>query len=71
MASEMIERVAKALTMYLQPTVNIKIDKAAAIAAIQAMRIPTDTMLDVVNYGRNSPYVTWIKMIDAALKEDD
>jgi len=79
--SEMVERVAKAVVAKLQPSVFCGGDEACdslpcscaldiARAAIEAIREPTDEMLDA-GWGQRGERARgiWRLMIDAALKE--
>jgi len=67
--SEMIERVEKAIDDCLSADLLPSEIRAAARAAIETMREPTQAMLDA---GPPEPYMdrdVWAKMIDAALGE--
>lgn len=81
--SEMIERVAKAIydshefkKGWEHPDTKRlwhEFMRAEARAAIEAMREPTDEMLEASHYGEaprepNSHYEVWKYMIDTALK---
>ena len=72
--SEMIERVAKAIDESSQPPGCADYSilmKNAAVAAIKAMREPTDAMVDAGDMWADAPGYSakaWRAMIDAALK---
>lgn len=69
MTNTMIERVAKALEKNLEGKEFSSFEDAAR-AAIEAMREPTETMLEE---GPPYPYmdnIIWGMMIDAALSEE-
>lgn len=74
--SEMVERVASAIfeTIHYDCDGAGFLSREAARAAIEAMREPTDAMINpgcdaAVNSGGNSILV-WRAMIDAAINED-
>jgi hypothetical protein len=74
--AEMVERVARAIYMVAPIGVRDWVDAPASVredclvcarAAIEAMREPTDAMIDAG--GAATPRIAWRAMIDAALDE--
>lgn len=83
--SEMIERVGTAIAMEmtsligfetwdaLDPKTREKIKEVFGRAGIEAMRNPTEAMLDAPEVVMDEPWnikTGWYSMIEAALKED-
>jgi hypothetical protein len=72
--SEMVERVKTAIAEKLAPAIDLRAPyakvmvEAAARAAIEAMREPTEAMLDTMWDTPGDPRTQWISAIDEALK---
>lgn len=63
---EMVQRVARAIALAPMDTFE-----AQAVAAIEAMREPTEAMIEAgyANNFANPAYAAWQAMIDTALSE--
>lgn len=66
--SEMVERVALAISGGDVPASILEIHRHRARAAIEAMREPTKKMVQEALCSANFPIGTWEAMIDEALK---
>lgn len=66
----MLDRVENAVRMASAPTAR-ELPRAIAIAALRAMREPTDDMCNATDAGERPPSHVWRDMIDAALDNQE